>query len=505
MTKSDAKHMLAMPQATKITRSSVSSDAACALRYGLSALAIAATICNPVIAPALAGDYPDSRARVAGTQSGAQFIALGVGKSVVIDLPRDVKDVLVANPKIANAVVRSAQRAYLIGAEVGQTNVFFFDANGQQIAAYDIAVKRDLNGVRAALRQALPNTDVNIEGVGDGVMLTGSVSSPADAQRAQDMAARLVGSSDKVVNNIVVRGRDQVMLKVTVAEVQRDIIKQLGVDLSGSLNYGTTVVNFTNTNPFPVYGRQLVDTNGVTGTFGGVSATLRAMERAGVVRTLAEPNLTAISGENANFVAGGEFPIPKGYTCDPTTRACQTQIEFKKFGISLNFTPVVLSEGRISLRVMTEVSELSNDNALTLAQAITSSQTNTMTIPSIKTRRAETTLEIPSGGALAMAGLIHEQTKQQINGFPGLQQLPVLGTLFKSRDYINRQTELMVLVTPYIVRAVAQKDLSRPDDGFVDASDPSTNLMGSLNRIYGLPGRVDPKRSYRGNYGFILD
>lgn len=470
---------------------------------GLTLLAAALMAINPIAVPAFAADE-DAMAG-ATVHAGSRFIPLGIGKSVVIDLPRDVKDVLVADPRIANAVVRSAQRAYLIGVAVGQTNVFFFDVAGRQIAAYDIAVKRDLNGVRATLRQALPNTDVNIEGVGDGVVLTGSVTSPTDALQAQDIAARLVGDASKVVNNIVVRGRDQVNLRVTVAEVQRDVIKQLGVDLSGSLNYGTAVVNFNNTNPFPVYGRQLVDTNGITGSFKNVSATLRAMERAGVVRTLAEPNLTAISGEAATFVAGGEFPIPKGYTCDPQTRACQTQIDFKKFGISLNFTPVVLSEGRISLKVTTEVSELSNDNALTLAQAISSSQTNTLTIPSIKTRRAETTLEIPSGGSLAMAGLIHEQTKQQINGLPGLMQLPVLGQLFKSRDYINRQTELMILVTPFVVRAVAQKDLSRPDDGFADASDPSTALLGSFNRIYGLPGRIDPRTSYRGTYGFILD
>jgi pilus assembly protein CpaC len=229
------------------------------------------------------------------------------------------------------------------------------------------------------------------------------------------------------------------------------------------------------------------------------------MESAGVIRTLAEPNLTAISGESATFIAGGEFPIPAGYSCDPTTHVCTTQISFKKFGISLNFTPVVLTEGRISLRVMTEVSELSNDNSLTLSQAVTSSSVNSVTIPSIRTRRAETTLEIPSGGSMAMAGLIAEQTKQAINGLPGLSQLPVLGTLFRSRDFVNNQTELMVLVTPYVVRAVAQKDLSRPDDGFSNAADPQANLLGSINRIYGVPGRVEPGRNYRGTVGFITD
>jgi pilus assembly protein CpaC len=233
---------------------------------------------------------------------------------------------------------------------------------------------------------------------------------------------------------------------------------------------------------------------------------LRAMESAGVIRTLAEPNLTAISGEAATFIAGGEFPVPAGYSCDPTTHVCTTQLSFKKFGISLNFTPIVLTEGRISLHVMTEVSELSNDNSITLAQSVTNSTVNSITIPSIKTRRAETTLEIPSGGSMAMAGLIQDQTKQAINGLPGLTQLPVLGSLFRSRDYLNSQTELMVLVTPYVVRAVAQKDLSRPDDGFAATSDPQADLIGSVNRIYGVPGRpTEAPQNYRGTYGFITD
>jgi pilus assembly protein CpaC len=476
----------------------------------LSLSAVAALMFNQaVVTPALAGDYRIGAApSSADGQGNARFLSLGVGKSVVIDLPRDVKDVLVADPKIANAVVRSAQRAYIIGAAVGQTNIVFFDSAGQQIAAYDIAVKRDLNGVRAALKQIMPNSEIQIDGLGDGVVLTGTAATPIEAQQAGDLAAKLAGGADKVVNSVVVRGRDQVMLKVTVAEVARTIVKQLGIDLSGSLNYGTSVVNFNNVNPFTAQGRALVANNTITGAFGAtpsVQATIRAMESAGVVRTLAEPNLTAISGESATFIAGGEFPIPAGYSCDPTTHVCTTQISFKKFGISLNFTPVVLTEGRISLRVMTEVSELSNDNSLTLSQAVTSSTVNSVTIPSIRTRRAESTLEIPSGGSMAMAGLIAEQTKQAINGLPGLAQLPVLGSLFRSRDFVNNQTELMVLVTPYVVRAVAQKDLSRPDDGFSNASDPQADLLGSINRIYGVPGRVDAARNYRGTYGFITD
>ena len=432
---------------------------------------------------------------VTSSDANSSFVPLGVGKSVAIDLPADIKDVLVADPKIANAVVRSARRVYIIGVTVGQTNIFFFDAQGRQIAGFDIAVTRDLNGVRAAFKRIMPDADIHIEGVGaDGIVLSGSAASQAEAQKAYDIAARLVGDGTKVVNGIMIRGRDQVMLKVTVAEVQRDVIKQLGIDLSGSFNYGTAVVNFNTVNPFSATGQALSDTS-IAGSFKNVTATLRAMERAGVIRTLAEPNLTAISGETASFLAGGEFPFVKGTSGPPSFTPT---VEFKKFGVSLIFTPVVLSEGRISLKVLTEMSELSTEGALSVAGGIS--------IPSLKTRRAETVVEIPSGGSLALAGMIQEQTKQSINGLPGLLRIPILGTLFKSRDYINHNTELMILVTPYVVRAVAQKELARPDDGFADSNDPSAILLGRLNRIYGAHGKtLDPTANYHGKYGFILD
>jgi pilus assembly protein CpaC len=436
---------------------------------------------------------------VVGSDLNSRFIALGVGKSVVVDLPRDIKDVLIADPKIANAIVRTARRAFIIGAAVGQTNIFFFDAEGRQIGGFDIAVKRDLNGIRAALKQALPASDIQVEALGDGALLTGNVASSAEAQMAFDITARLLGAptssivpqGDRIVNAITVHGHDQVMLKITVAEMQRTMIKQLGIDLTGSFGVGPAVINFNNANPFATHGGALVsDANVIAGTFKSMTATLRAMEQAGVVHTLAEPTLTAISGESAAFLAGGEFPIPPPVQIGPTTTPAQPS--FKPFGVALSFTPVVLSEGRISLNVKTEVSEI--DPTLTVNG-----------VPGVKTRRAETTLEVPSGGSLAMAGMIQEQSKQSISGIPGLLQLPILGTLFKSRDYINNQTELVIFVTPYVVRAVAQKNLSRPDDGFADASDPATILLGSFNRIYGVPGNADPKRTYRGNYGFILD
>jgi pilus assembly protein CpaC len=493
---------------------------AASIRAAAAVAVLIAALC--VIPRAIAGNVafnPPSiqTIHVAASDYESQPVTLGVSKSIVIDLPRDVKDVLVADPKIANAVVRSSRRAFIIGSTVGQTNVFFFDAEGKQIAGFDIAVTRDLDGIRQAIHEVLPDADITVQGIGgDGVILSGSVSSPAESQQAFDIAARLLGvatadvipNGSKIVNAIVVRGRDQIMLKVTVAEVERDVIKQLGINLSGALNYGTAVVNFNNTNPFSAYGQSLSGSS-ITGGFNSVNATLQAMEQAGVIHTLAEPNLTAISGEQATFYAGGEFPVLSGYSCSAASSTpgaastCQPSIEYKKFGVGLNFTPLVLSEGRISLKVGTEVSDLSTQNSVTITAPGT---TQTATVPSIRIRSATTTVEIPSGGSLAMAGMIQNTTRQNINGLPGLAELPILGALFKSRDYINQQTELMVLVTPYVVRAVAEKDLSRPDDGFADPSDPASILLGRFNRIYGVGGgNPAPTDTYHGNYGFILD
>jgi pilus assembly protein CpaC len=526
-----------------------------AIKISFRATALAALVLGTGLTPSAAAAEPQiPGVSLVGTDATTRPVTLRMGKSLVYNFPRDIKDVLVADPKTVNVVIRSSRRAYIIGALTGETNIVFFDAGGMQMAGFEITVidkikptvQRDVNGLQKAILDVLcPKRNgqcddvVIVHSVGDGILLTGTVANQLEAQQANDIATHFLDpcaalgdngsgsgsssnsgcaasgplagggpggalnavSASKIVNAIVVRGRDQVMLKVTVAEVRRDVIKQLGINLSGTFNYGTAVVNLNTQNPFSASG-QALSGSALTGQFNNVTATLQAMDRAGVLRTLAEPNLTAISGETASFVAGGTFPVPSGLQCSPPPVVqCQTSIDFKKFGVSLVFTPVVLSEGRISLKVMTEVSDLSTDNAVTLVQG-----GQTLTIPSISTRRAETTVEIPSGGSLALAGMIQQKTKQSISGVPGLMQVPVLGTLFRSRDYINNQTELMVLVTPYIVHAVAQKQLSRPDDGFSDPNDQSTALLGRLNRIYGRAGKAEPPPSdYHGKYGFILD
>ena len=519
----------------------------------------------PSVAQTAGRPESNSASQVAHVMGDAvsRVVRLGVGKSIVIDFPRDIKDVLVAEPKIANAVVRTSRRAYIIAVDKGATNIVFFDGDGNQMAGYDIEVdkptpRRTLQDINDAIAKFVPgspsqlkalvtvlfcrepcpanlrrnrptilhrilsspndafNTGANNGGVnagsagggtGGGAGGNSNVSVGASPSGLPSAGQLNGASASKVVNMIVVRGRDQILLKVVVAEVERDLIKQLGINLQGALGSGTATVTLNNTNPFTAFGQSLSGSS-ITAGWKGLNGTLQAMEQAGVIHTLAEPNLTAISGETATFLAGGEFPILNGYSCSATSSTpgapttCQPSIEYKKFGVGLNFTPVVLSEGRISLRVMTEVSDITSQNSLTIPIPGT---TDTVTVPAIRTRRADTTVEIPSGGSLAMAGMIQDSTKHNINGLPGLMELPILGPLFKSNDYVNQRTELMVLVTPYVVHAVAQKDLSRPDDGFADPSDPAQVLLGHLNRIYGVGGTTDPPDNYRGKYGFILD
>lgn len=432
-------------------------------------------------------------------------VKLGLSKSLIVELPRAAQDVLVSDPETADAVVRSTRRAYVIGKKVGQTNVFFFDGNGRQILALEVQVERDIGVLERTIANLIPGSKVRAEPINDNVILTGVVRNPSDAQTAADIAARFVGAPENVVSMIDVEGEEQVLLKVTVAEVERATIKQLGVDLTAALNNDGTTFAAVTQNPFSVIGQPIANNSAGVGYSNGtdsVSGTLRAMEQRGLSRTLAEPTLSAISGEKASFLAGGEFPVPVG-----RDREGNITIEYKPFGVVLDFTPVVLSEGRISLTVKTEVSELTTEGAFTLrgGTADNGATVADLTIPALKVRRADTTIELPSGGALAIAGLIQDETKQALNGVPGLMDLPILGALFRSRDFQRSETELVVIVTPYTVRPTSPEALARPTDGLVPASDPSTVLLGRLNRIYSVNGGAKPIGRFTGQYGFIYD
>lgn len=433
-------------------------------------------------------------------------ISMGIGKSVIIDLPEDAAEIFVGNPKVANAVVRSARKLYIIGIADGQTTVFALDAQGRQIAALEISIGRDVGELQQILNAALPDSQIITRTINDTIILNGTVDSPEEAQRATDIAEGFVKQAGQagatqslVVNSLVIRGRDQVMLKVSVAEIRRDIAKQLGVTSS---IWGS----FTQYNPFGIQGD--IAANPSTGLPTGltvhnpsntVSATLQAFERYGVSRILAEPTVSAISGEAAKFTVGGQIPIPSAPVC--TTNGSVTNcspggVSYQAFGVTLNFSPVVLSAGRILLHIATEVTELDFQTAVTIQG---------VTVPGLRTRKNETTVEVPSGGSIASAGFLQTTSDQVINGLPGAMNLPILGALFRSRDYQRNETELMIIVTPYLMKATDTNALPKPDDGFADSSDPQAWLLGRINRLYASPNNPEALKNFNAHVGFIQD
>ena len=441
----------------------------------------------------------------------ARRLNLGSGKSVIIDLPRDAAEIFVANPKVANAVVRSARKLYIIAAEGGQTSIFAMDAQGRQIAAIEITVGRDVGELQRILRAAMPTANILPRTIDETIILTGTVDSASEAQKAMDIANGFLSAQSaagtptggtigtgKLINSLVIRGRDQVMLKVTISEVQRQVLKQLGVRSgSASGSWGT----FTMQNPFGLSLQDFSANSLTVGKIGqnAIGATLQAYERYGVARVLAEPTVTAISGETAKFTAGGELPVPQSQTCTPSLTGaltCTTGIAFKTYGVTLNFTPVVLAEGRILLRIATEVTEVDQTRAFSF---------QSINVPAFQTRKNETSVELPSGGSIVSAGLLQVTTRQVINGLPGLMNLPILGTLFRSRDYQRQESELMIVVTPYIAKFSGPNDVARPDDGYADASDPQSWLLGRVNKLYSTTSNPQAIKGFKGTFGFIVD
>jgi pilus assembly protein CpaC len=416
-------------------------------------------------------------------------LQLGVGKSVIVDLPQDASEIYVGDPRIATAVVRSARRIYVSALANGQTTIFALGRDGRKIAIVQVSVGRDVGELKSLLNAAIPDNDIHVRTVADSIILTGSVASAGDAQKAVDIASGFVtdtagtfslgasgisasgGSNGKVINSLTIRGLDQVSLRVTVVEIRREIVKQLGVTMSGSGSNGS----FKLDNPFAINGALSATEatlNWVRGS-GDFRATLEAFERQGVAHTLAEPTVTAVSGESAKFMAGGTVPIANSQSC--TGGLCSVGFIQQPYGVTLNFTPVVLSPGRIQLRIATEVTDVDYSKQITFSG---------VSVPGFRTRNNVTTVELPSGGSIATAGLISTQSQQAINGLPGLMNLPVL-------------------VTPYIVHDIDPRQIVRPDQNFQDASDPQAWLLGRVNRIYSTSGSLQPLPAYAGKIGFV--
>ncbi|MGP2491586.1 type II and III secretion system protein family protein [Mesorhizobium sp. PUT5] len=479
------------------------------------------------------GQVHAAQARV-GTSTASQRVKLGLNKSVVIDLPADAYDILVANPAVADAVTRTSRRIYLFGKSVGETNIFVFGANGEQIVSLDLQIERDVAGLEAYIKRFIPSSDIKVELLNDNVVLTGTVDTPLDAKRAADLADIFVTGGEattgqysqtaaggsalggvninnpdqsrqksRIVNLLQIIGEDQVTLKVTVAEVSRSVMKQLGVNMLG--NGGADGITWSAlSSPNYGLGKPLSQNSSLNIATSGLSAYLNAMEQSGVMKTLAEPTLTAISGEKATFRVGGEFNLITGRSSaksddnrDGETTYSNQKIEY---GIGLEFQPVVLSAGRISLKVRTSVSEPTTEGATTLEAGGALPGT---TLLSIRKRLADTTVELPSGGSMMIAGLVRDDIRQAVSGLPGLTKIPVLGTLFRSRDFVRNETELVVIITPYLARPVARNELAKPDDNFNAASDGAGMFLGRVNRVYGTMRTDRPDGRYHGVVGFI--
>ena len=460
------------------------------------AVLLAAGVLQADIAVAADSRGPSSVRVNLSDGAASRVVSIPAGKSLIVELPVDARDVLVSNPKVADVVLRTPRRLYVLGTGAGRTDAVFFDGAGRQILSLDIRVGQDVAALSEMVNRLTPGSQVKVESVADSIVLSGMVANSGDADRVVRLAERFVAKPELVLNMLSVAGKDQVMLKVRVVEMQRSVIKQLGVDLNGIIGGGeASRLNFATDASFGVNGVLMGGgigqaTNLLRGGADRLTSTLQAFERVGLVRTLAEPNLTAVSGEAAKFLAGGEFPVP--VAVDENGRVTA---EYKPYGVGLGFTPVVLSGGRISLRISTEVSELTNQGAF---------QLDGLTLSGLNVRRAETTVELPSGGAMMIAGLLQNRSKQTLDSVPGLTALPVLGALFRSRDFLNEETELVVIVTPFIVSPTNPADLQTPADGLRLTHDLDAILLGRVNQTSGSAG-APAVAGPQGAVGYVIE
>lgn len=447
----------------------------------LVAVALSVTMLTLTGLPASADGTAHLRVAAMGV---SQRLEIGLNKSVIVDLPVEAGEVIVSQPQVSGAIMRSKTRAILQGVNVGETNVIFLDTRGNQIAVLDVSVISDSSSLSSTLRRLIPSSNIQVDAFGDRIVLSGTAGSTDDVARALAIAGQFTGDPAGVANVITVNGAQQVMLRVTVAEVSREAARQFGINLSGSLNLNNLSTSILNNRGNDA--GSAVATGG-PGEFGlnfdvgalSIEATLRALQSRNAVRMLAEPTLTAMSGRQADFLVGGEIPI------STTDGNGNTVLNSKPYGVELSFTPTVRSNGLITLEVDTSVSELqSAEGALTK-------------------RSAATTVELPSGATLVIGGLIKEQMRRQFSEVPGISQIPILGALFRSHDFISSQTELLIMVTPQLVGPVVG-DVNLPTDNLNFAGDAEAIFLGHMEQMYGVGNGADAAM-YTGSVGFILD
>jgi pilus assembly protein CpaC len=403
----------------------------------------------------------------AGAARPSQTMDLSINEGKLVRLPAPMSDLFIANDSIADVQVRSPTQLYVFGKTRGNTTVYATDKSGRVIYASNVNVAYNLGSVDSMLNLAMPEAAITATPVGNMVLLTGTVPSPEDANEAARLVTAFVGDGVQVVNRLKSAVPLQVNLRVRIAEVSRSVVKQIGVNLlsrdstsgfqfgvaQGSAGtFGSPAVGDTAAINKGFNALAGATTLGAAGKLFGLDliGTLDLAAKDGLVTILAEPNLTALSGETASFLAGGEFPVPISQALGSVT------IEYKQYGVGLAFTPYVLADGRISMRIRPEVSELSNEGSIRL---------NGFNVPALTTRRAETTVELGSGQSFMIAGLLRDAHTNDVSKAPFLGDLPILGALFRSTSFRRAETELVIIVTPYLVRPVSTQ-MALPTDGY---------------------------------------
>ena len=451
-------------------------------RLGTALAASAIALALPAVAQA------QPRAYMMGTYRPTAQVQLSLGEGQMVSLPRAVASVWTSNPKVADVFVNNPRQINLFGKDDGEATVIATAADGSVVYGAQVRVSQNLPSINAVLKTAMPDADIQVINVGQMAILTGTVASPDDAAFAERIAASELNpgvdmSKDSaackicVVNRLKVATPLQVNLRVRIAEVNRSLLKQIGVNLlaksTGSFQVGISQGqgiylpppgSGTSADAGSIIRSPIGSTlSGIGKLFGlNLISSLDLAESDGLATTLAEPNLTALSGETASFLAGGEFPIPI------STGLGAVSIEYKQYGVSLAFTPIVLADGRISMRVRPEVSQLSDAGSVTL---------NGFKVPSLTTRRAETTVELGSGQSFMLAGLLQNTNNNSVEKAPFLGDLPVLGNLFRSTKFQRDETELVIVVTPYLVKPSSDR-LALPTDGYRAPTDPERVLEG---------------------------
>ncbi|HWU00313.1 MAG TPA: pilus assembly protein N-terminal domain-containing protein [Terriglobales bacterium] len=423
----------------------------------------------------------------------SDILTLPLNKTKSIDLSQDVRDVIIGNPEVTDIVVRSQKQVYLVGKAIGDTNVFLINNQNNLIRKIEIVVQADADGAQHSISTLLPGEHIEAAGMGDSIVLSGTASSDGAAAKARDIARRFVAKDENVVNMIRITNEQQVLLRVRVAEAQKTVLKELGVD---------NILSPTTLGPLTIsaatsaigLGPDIAGTLGLS--IGNWDGNVRLLEEQGLIHTLAEPNLLAVSGEVASMLAGGEYPIPVPQGQNGIG------IEYKPFGVSLSFLPVVVDGGRISIRISTEVSALSDTNSITIPTA----DGGGVEVKSFITRRANSVVELPSGGGLMIAGLMQNNIISGVNGVPGLMNIPILGALFHSTSFQRNETELVVLVQAILAKPVDPRQLALPTDGFAPSSDLDRYFLGHMQNLYAKKPNPDPNgpQSLQGPIGYII-